>query len=183
MYVLLLERLILKVIFYSDDKTTSYVDFITFEKSLFQMLNKKGKTMTSKNSYYMLILKSSKTIIAELTLKQEKQIVDLYSKENAPDGVSDGQFTDISGKVWNYSDVEKMYYISPNEYVHLDEIYQILLFMNLAQKIQLKKFCIPNITKNKKKKYFVTYDLTYHDDNVVKPIFTLGDMIEACKTK
>ena len=183
MYVLLLERLISKVIFYSDDKTTSYVDFITFEKSLFQMLNKKGKTMTSKNSYYMLILKSSKTIIAELTLKQEKQIVDLYSKENAPDGVSDGQFTDISGKVWNYSDVEKMYYISPNEYVHLDEIYQILLFMNLAQKIQLKKFCIPNITKNKKKKYFVTYDLTYHDDNVVKPIFTLGDMIEACKTK
>lgn len=183
MYVLLLERLILKVIFYSDDKTTSYVDFITFEKSLFQMLNKKGKTMNSKNLYYMLILKSSKTIIAELTLKQEKQIVDLYSKENAPDGVSDGQFTDISGKVWNYSDVEKIYYISPNEYVHLDEIYQILLFMNLAQNIQLKKFCIPNITKNKKKEYFVTYDLTYHDDNVVKPIFKLGDMIEACKTK
>lgn len=80
MYVLLLERLILKVIFYSDDKTTSYVDFITFEKSLFQMLNKKGKTMNSKNLYYMLILKSSKTIIAELTLKQEKQSVDLYSK-------------------------------------------------------------------------------------------------------
>lgn len=71
MYVLLLERLILKVIFYSNDKTTSYVDFIIFEKSLFQMLNKKGKTMNSKNLYYMLILISSKTIIAELTLKQE----------------------------------------------------------------------------------------------------------------
>lgn len=172
MYVLLLERLILKVIFYIN----------TRKKSLFQMLNKKGKTMKSKY-LYMLILKSSKTIIAELTLKQEKQIVDLYSKENAPERTYDGQFTDISGKVWNYSDVEKMYYISPNEYVHLDEIYQILLFMNLAQNIQLKKFCIPNITKNKKKEYFVTYDLTYHDDNVVKPIFTLGDMIEACKTK
>lgn len=147
------------------------------------MLNKKGKTMKSKY-LYMLILKPSKTIIAELTLKQEKQIAELtYSKENALEGVSDGQFTDISGKVWNYSDVEKIYYISPNEYVHLDEIYQILLSMNLAQNIQLKKFCIPNITKNKKKEYFVIYDLTYHDDNVVKPIFTLGDMIEACKTK
>lgn len=147
------------------------------------MLNKKGKTMKSKY-LYMLILKSSKTIIAELTLKQEKQIAELtYSKENALEGVSDGQFTDISGKVWNYSDVEKIYYISPNEYVHLDEIYQILLSMNLAQNIQLKKFCIPNITKDKKKKYFVIYDLTYHDDNIVKPIFTLSDMIEACKTK
>lgn len=146
------------------------------------MLNKKGKTMNSKNLYYMLILKSSKTIIAELTLKQEKQIVDCL-KENAPERVSDGQFTDISGKVWNYSNVEKMYYISPNEYVHLDEIYQILLSMNLAQNIQLKKFCVPNITKNKKKEHFVTYDLTYHDDNVVKPIFALSDMIEACKTK
>lgn len=148
------------------------------------MLNKKGKTMNSKNLYYMLIFKSSKTIIAELTLKQEKQIVDLYSKENATEGAYDGQFTDISGKVWNYSDVEKMYYISPNEYVHLDEIYQILLSMNLAKNIQLKKFCVPNITKNKKKEHFVTYNLTYHDNNnIVKPIFTLGDMIEACKTK
>lgn len=78
------------------------------------MLNKKGKTMNSKNLYYMLILKSSKTIIAELTLKQEKQIADLYSKENAPDGSYDGQFTDISGKVWNYSDVEKIEQ-APNE--------------------------------------------------------------------
>lgn len=55
--------------------------------------------MNSKNLYYMLILKSSKTIIAELTLKQEKQIVDLYSKENAHEEAYDGQFTDISGKV------------------------------------------------------------------------------------
>lgn len=70
------------------------------------MLNKKGKTMNSKYLYYMLILKSSKTIIAELTIKQEKQIVDCL-KENAPERVYDGQFTDISGKVWNYSDVEK----------------------------------------------------------------------------
>lgn len=147
------------------------------------MLNKKGKTMKSKY-LYMLILKSSKTIIAELTIKQEKQIAELtYSKENAPEGVSDGQFTDISGKVWNYLDVEKIYYISPNEYVHLDEIYQILLSMNLAQNIQLKKFCIPNITKDKKKKYFVIYNLTYRNNNIVKPIFTLSDMIEACKTK
>lgn len=70
------------------------------------MLNKKGKTMNSKYLYYMLILKSSKTIIAELTIKQEKQIVDCL-KENAPERVYDGQFTNISGKVWNYSDVEK----------------------------------------------------------------------------
>ena len=143
--------------------------------------------MNSKYLYYMLILKSSKTIIAELSVKQEKQIVDLfdinYLKENAPEKAYDGQFTDISGKVWNYSDVEKIYYISPNEYMHLDEIYQILLSMNLAQNIQLKKFCIPNITKNKKKKYFVTYNLTYHDDNVVKPIFKSSVMFETCKTK
>lgn len=138
--------------------------------------------MNSKKYLYMLILKSSKTIIAELSLKQEIQIANLLY-ENAPERAYDGQFTDISGKVWNYSDVEKIYYLSPNEYVHLDEIYQILMSMNLAQNIQLKEFCIPNITKSKKKKYFVTYDLTYHDDNVVKPIFTLSDMIEACKTK
>ena len=96
------------------------------------MLNKKGKTMNSKYLYYMLILKSSKTIIAELTIKQEKQIVDCL-KENAPERVYDGQFTDISGKVWNYSDVEKIYYISPNEYVHLDAKYSFFL-----QKIKRK---------------------------------------------
>lgn len=137
-----------------------------------------------KSKFFKLILKSSKIVIAELSEKQIDDLFDInYLKENAPEEAYDGQFTDISGKVWNYSDVEKMYYISPNEYVHLDEIYQILLSMDLAQNIQLKKFCIPNITKNKKKKYFVTYNLTYHDDNVVKPIFTLSDMIEACKTK
>lgn len=36
MYVLLLERLI----FYSDDKTTSYVDFITFE-NLIELIQEK----------------------------------------------------------------------------------------------------------------------------------------------
>ena len=134
-----------------------------------------------KSKFFKLILKSSKIVLAELSEKQIDDLFDInYLKENAPEEAYDGQFTDISGKVWNYSDVEKMYYISPNEYVHLDEIYQILLSMDLAQNIQLKKFCIPNITKNKKKKYFVTYNLTYHDDNVVKPIFTLSDMIEAC---
>lgn len=40
MYVLLLERLILKVIFYSDDKTTSYIDFITFE-NLIELIREK----------------------------------------------------------------------------------------------------------------------------------------------
>jgi predicted DNA-binding protein len=62
--------------------------------------------MSSK--YFKLILKSSKAVITELSEKQIDDLFDIeYLKKNAPERVYDGQFTDISGKAWNYSDIEK----------------------------------------------------------------------------
>lgn len=154
--------------------------------------------MSSK--YFKLILKSSKTVITELSEKQIDDLFDIeYLKKNAPERVYDGQFTDISGKAWNYSDIEKMTYV-PNSKNNMYELYCTLTSMGLAQyKIEPREFLLnfvgtnasanddlaqikKPILENEDAKYFAINLLSYRND-IVKPLFTTADMIEACKTK
>ena len=154
--------------------------------------------MSSK--YFKLILKSSKTVIVELNDNQIDDLFDInYLKENAPERVYDGQFKDISGKVWNYSDIEKVVYI-PNSKNNMYELYCTLTSMGLAQyKIEPREFLLNFVSnnasanddlaqikkpvlENEDAKYFAVNLLSYRND-IVKPLFTTGDMIEVCKTK
>ncbi len=153
--------------------------------------------MSSK--YFKLIFKLPKTVIAELNEKQIDDLFDINLKENAPERVYDGQFTDISGKIWNYSDVEKMAYV-PNSKNNMYELYCTLTSMGLAQyKIEPREFLLnfvstnasanddlaqikKPILENEDAKYFAINLLSYRNDTV-KPLFTTGDMIEVCKTK
>lgn len=151
-----------------------------------------------KSSYFKLTLKSSKIVIAELSEKQIDDLFDItYLKENAPERVYDGQFADISGKVWNYSDIEKMALLNSN---NMYDLYCTLLAMGLAQyKIEPREFLLnfvssnasanddlaqikKPILENENAKYFAINLLSYRND-IVKPLFTTGDMIEVCKTK
>ena len=151
-----------------------------------------------KSNYFKLILKSSKTVIAELNEKQIDDLFDInYLKENAPERVYDGQFTDISGKVWNYSDINKIALHNSN---NMDDLYCVLSSMGLAQyKIEPREFLLNFVSnnasanddlaqikkpvlENKDAKYFAVNLLSYRND-IVKPLFTTGDMIEVCKTK
>ena len=153
-----------------------------------------------KSKFFKLILKLSKTVIAELSEKQIDDLFDInYLKENAPERVYDGQFTDISGKVWNYSDIEKMVYI-PDSKNNMHDLYCALSSMGLVQyRIEPREFLLNFVSnnasanddlsqikkpvlENEDAKYFAINLLSYRND-IVKPLFTTGDMIEACKTK